>query len=369
MINNKALKLLRSALWNKPCDANLQADDWKMIVPFAHAQTLDGIMPDALQQLPKVQYPPMPLKMKMISRMLQVEINNKKMNEELVSFVQRLEKCNIPYVLLKGQGVASYYPSPLHRMPGDIDLYIPLQYFAQANECMLAYGGEIKDESRHHVDYVARGVIWELHHCILYFQSDKRNKQFMKLVENALKQTPNYVMIDGERIRVLPPVINVVMLLAHILDHFLCQGIGLRQLCDYALVLDGVSEQIDVKVLKQTLTQLSLIRAYRVFGQLCVDYLGLSSGKIMIDTTESDKRMAKIVMEDCIRGGNFGNEDHKGRKNLATSISYYNRFFTRLIKFGSVCPSESVLWPMQKFYRFITGKVHIDEKNSILKTN
>lgn len=368
-MNNNALKLLQSALWNKPCKTIIPKDDWKEIMHFARIQTLYGLMPDALQNLNKEQYPPTSIKMQIISKMLQVEMANKKMNEELLGFVRELEKRNIPYILLKGQGVGTYYPNPLHRIPGDIDLYIPLHFYAEANECMKTYGGEKTDESRHHIDYIARGITWELHHSILYFQSNKRNHLFMQLVNKALNDYPTYVTINDENVRVLPPTMNVALLLSHILDHFLCQGIGLRQLCDYALVLKGENERIDKNQLLQILRQLSLTRAYQVFGQLCVDYLGLSSEKLMINPTKRDKLMARNVIEDCMKGGNFGKEDHKGRDSFTNTISYYIRFFLRLIKFGSICPSEAILWPILKLQRFVTGKVHIDEKDSVLNVN
>lgn len=244
-----------------------------------------------------------------------------------------------------------------------------MEYYAETNECIKAYGGVKKDESRHHIDYTVRDIIWELHHSILYFQSSKRNNQFMQLIDKALEQPPVYVTINEVKVRVLPPIVNIVMLLSHILDHFLCQGIGLRQLCDYALMLNKEIENIDIIQFKQILKELSLTRAYRVFGQVCVDYLGLSSKKLMIETTNQDKRMAHNVMKDCIRGGNFGKEDHKGRNSLKNNVLYYSRFFSRLIRFGSICPSESILWPLLKLYRFITGKVHIEDKDSILNIN
>lgn len=120
-INNNALKLLQSALWNKSYETIIPMDDWKTIIHFARIQTLYGLIPDALQNLPKEQQPPISLKMQAISNMLQVEMVNKKMNDELTGFVQKLEQRNIPYALLKGQGVATIYPNPLHRVPGDID--------------------------------------------------------------------------------------------------------------------------------------------------------------------------------------------------------------------------------------------------------
>lgn len=366
MTNRKSIELLRVALWNASLETSLDEKDWREVIQFAHKQTLDGIIPDALQQMSRENYPSLSVRRQMISSVLQVEMLNKIMNTELLEFVKILEVKNIPYVLLKGQGVATYYKNPLHRTPGDIDLYIPKCLYLEANECMKAFGGTRGDESRHHIDYIARGLVWELHHSVQYFQSQKRNHLFMEFVDEALSQSPVYVSINEQQVRVLPPTINLVMLLSHILDHFLCQGIGLRQLCDYAMVLNGTYQQIDRESLRRYLERLSLTRAYRVFGQLCVDYLGLSSGKLMLKVGNRDKCMARKVMEDCIDGGNFGKKAHDGRETLKTAITYYTRFFTRLIKFGYISPSEAILWPVLKFYRFITGKVHVEEKNSVL---
>ncbi len=366
MTNRKSIELLRVALWNASPETSLDEKDWREVIQFAHKQTLDGIIPDALQQMSRENYPSLSVRRQMISSVLQVEMLNKIMNTELLEFVKILEVKNIPYVLLKGQGVATYYKNPLHRTPGDIDLYIPKRFYSEANECMKAFGGIRGDESRHHIDYIARGIVWELHHSIQYFQSQKRNHLFMGFVDEALSQSPVYVSINEQQVRVLPPTINIVMLLSHILDHFLCQGIGLRQLCDYAMALNGTYQQIDRESLRRYLERLSLTRAYRVFGQLCMDYLGLSSGKLMLKVGNRDKCMARKVMEDCIDGGNFGKKAHDGRETLKTAITYYTRFFTRLIKFGYISPSEAILWPVLKFYRFITGKVHVEEKNSVL---
>lgn len=364
----KSLTLLRSALWRTPCSVSLSAQDWKGIVCFASEQVLDGILPDAIALLSRGAQPATAAKMRMIAQQLQVEKANARMNGELQAFTEELERRSIPYVLLKGQGVASLYPAPHHRTPGDIDLYVPANYLKEVACGFDAFGATRTAETRHHINYQARGVEWELHHCIYYFQKDSRNVRFMHYVDEAMQEPPVYAKIEDAKVRVLPPTTNVLMLLAHILDHFYCQGVGLRQLCDYALMLDSAHKDIDRKQLMKALGELSLTKAYRVFGQLCVQNLGLSPDKLILQPRKSDKRLAHSVMKDCLRGGNFGRNDHKGRATLWNSLIYYTRFFGRLVRFGGLCPSEALWWPLAKLKRYVTGTVQLSEEKSVLNT-
>lgn len=366
MQHEKAIALLRSALWSTPSDTSLSAQDWEEVVRFAAMQALDGIVPDALSLLPKVSHPATAVKMRMIARQLQVERANIRMNEELLAFTEELERRHIPYVLLKGQGVASLYPAPCHRVSGDIDLYVPANFLKEVASGFDAFGAKRTAETRHHINYQARGVEWELHHCIYYFQKDGRNVRFMHYVDEAMKLPATYAEIGEGRVRVLPPMMNVLMLLAHILDHFYCQGVGLRQLCDYALALDETYKDINQKQLIKALNELSLTKAYRVFGQLCVQYLGLSLDRLMLKPTKGDKRLAKRIMKDCLQGGNFGRSDHSGRATLWTSLTYYTRFFGRLLRYGALCPSEALWWPLAKMKRYVTGTVQLSEEDSAL---
>lgn len=366
MQHEKALALLRSALWHTPCNMSLDAQGWEEVMRVASAQALDGILVDAMALLPKEAQPTAVVKMPMIAKLLQVEKANRNMNDELLAFAEELDRRNIPYALLKGQGVASFYPNPRHRVSGDIDLYVPKEYYMEVNRGMLAFGGVRGEENRHHVDYTVRGVVWELHHCIHYFQKDSRNLRFMHYVDEAMQEPPIYATIEDAKVRMLPPMMNVLMLLSHILDHFYCQGVGLRQLCDYTLVLHHSFEDIDKDKLKIALDELSLTRAYRVFGLLCVQYLGLSPEKLMLQPTVGDKRMAERVMKDCLRGGNFGRNDHNGRSTLWNWLTYYVRFLHRLFRYRGLCPSEALWWPLAKLKRLFTGTVFISEEKSVL---
>lgn len=367
VIYDKSLGLLRAAIWQQHCDVRVEEHEWEGVIRFAKEQALDGVMADALVWLQKESMPPGALKLPMIARQLKVEQMNIHQNGVLLDFTKELTRRGIPHVLLKGQGVASLYPNPLHRVSGDIDLYVPMEYYQEVNRGMLAYGGVRSHETRHHVDYTAHGVVWELHHSVYYFQKDVRNVVFMRLMDEAMAEEAVYAKVGDDKVRVLPPTMNVLLLLAHILDHFYCSGIGLRQLCDYALLLDKEYSGIDRDRLITALEELSMTTAYRTIGALCVKYLGLKAEKLMLEPSATDVRLAERIMKDCLKGGNFGRSDHSERTTVWGWLSYYIRFMVRLVKFRAFCPSEALWWPLAKLHRFFTGTVNLEGEKSVLK--
>lgn len=363
-ILNVSLALLRSALWGSTDTSHICSDDWREIAGFFTKQSLDGLLPDAIASLPVSQQPPMAVKMPMIARQLQVERMNKRMNAELLAFTSELHRRAIPYILMKGQGVATQYPNPDHRACGDIDLYVPREYLNNVHCGLMAFGAIRDHENVHHVCYHVRGIVWELHHSICYFQKEKREQMFMHYVQRAMKKTPYYVTIDDGQVRVLPPTINVILLLSHIVDHFYCEGIGLRQLCDYALLLYHKRAEINQSELVEMLDALALTRAYRVFGYICTHYLGMSKEALLQQPSKKDIRLAHRVMADCISGGNFGRAESNRRQTLWQNITFYTRFLHRLWRYRQLHPSEALWWPLAKLKRALKGEVHISEERS-----
>ena len=57
-IYEKALTLLRSVLWQQQLDLPVDTSEWEEIIKFATEQTLSGIIPDSLPNLPQDSIPP-----------------------------------------------------------------------------------------------------------------------------------------------------------------------------------------------------------------------------------------------------------------------------------------------------------------------
>lgn len=99
--------------------------EWSEIVNMAHKQTMLGIVMDAIDRLPDgVSRPPKAISMKLLKTGVNMERYNRMINLKAAEMTSFFNNRGMEAVLLKGQGLATLYPNPLHRNPGDIDLWV-----------------------------------------------------------------------------------------------------------------------------------------------------------------------------------------------------------------------------------------------------
>ncbi|RGX92165.1 hypothetical protein DXA63_11715 [Segatella copri] len=148
--------------------------------------------------------------------------------------------------ILKGQGNALMYPNPYSRTPGDIDVWIDA-----TRERIMEYAQkkfELGDDIRlQHLETSLDGVPVELH----FFPCSMNNPIFHARLQkwfkrNADLQCSHIVGLpDGAGDIAIPTTaFNVVYQLAHLYHHFFDEGIGMRQIIDYFLVVNNFSKNV-----------------------------------------------------------------------------------------------------------------------------
>ena len=124
-INSYFFDLIKVAVERKEClSGTPTADEWKEIYKLAKQQTLLGVLFSALQRLPKEQRPPKALILQWYATTEVIKEQNKQVNADAVKICNLVRKDGMRCLVLKGQGIASYYPEPSLRQCGDIDLWI-----------------------------------------------------------------------------------------------------------------------------------------------------------------------------------------------------------------------------------------------------
>ena len=71
---------------------------------------------------------------------VRIEQSHAVLNDRLTRLVPMFQAEGINAILLKGQGMARYYPNPLRRQCGDIDLYIGMEDYDKACELVETWG-------------------------------------------------------------------------------------------------------------------------------------------------------------------------------------------------------------------------------------
>ena len=338
------LLLLRNALWNsqKPLPGPLSQDEWQALFAMAKEQTVEGNVMDAVGQLPAEQKPPLCIRQ-------QIEQSNALLNRELLAMLALMNERHLKVVLMKGQGAASRYPIPLHRSSGDIDLFVP-DDFEAVNDLMFSMGAEQgKITPELHTDYSLHGVSWEIHNHI----SDMGNSAARRFIYTDYPREVSYVEIEGRPIPVFQPSFDAVYMVAHMVRHVLSEGVGLRQLCDWMMLLHRKREEIDKNQLIGFLETMHLVRPFKVLGVIVVEKLGLSPADFPLDYGEKERRVARLLWRDIFKQGNFGKySGYVSTPGLWGKFCNYIYVLKRCVRLYGVCPAEASRRPLMKVVRF-----------------
>ena len=227
--------------------------NWHELYSFASKQALLGLCFEGIERLGE-EYPE-ELRLNPIGRELlmtwmgkaqQIRRQNMKVNAVASKLFSMLREDGMRCCVLKGQGNALMYPNPYSRTPGDIDVWIHA-----SRERITEYASkrfELEDDIRlQHLETSLDGVPVELH----FFPCSMNNPIYHARLQkwfrrNADLQCSHIVGLPDEAGDVAVPTtaFNVIYQLTHLYHHFFDEGIGMRQIIDYFLVVNDFSKNV-----------------------------------------------------------------------------------------------------------------------------
>lgn len=240
IIKKQFFELLKAGLWGAEPDLDLfEADvDWKELYKCARKQALLGVIFDGIQELPKELMPDRPVYLQWCNAALRIEDNNKLLNKELKNIYSLAKENGITAILFKGQGVAQNYRFPLHRNCGDIDLYIGESNFEKLNSLLRKEATNEFEENYKHTSITWHNVTIENHRILTELSAPKGNKKLQSEISKWYNNKDFRTRMVGEVEVILAPLpFDTAYVLVHAVQHFLNEGVGLRQVCDWACML------------------------------------------------------------------------------------------------------------------------------------
>ena len=255
MIQTSAIFLFLNYCLGKKVDMSMVVAkiDWRQLYNFASRQALLGFCFDGIERLTKefseeLKQNPMgrDLLMTWMGKSQQIRRQNMKLNGVAAKLYSKFREDGLRCCILKGQGNALMYPNPYSRTPGDIDVWVNA-----SREHITEYAKkhfEIGDDIRyHHLETSLDGVPVELHFFPCTMNNPIYNARLQKWFKrNADLQCSNVVSLpDGiGEIAIPTTAFNVVYQLTHLYHHFFDEGIGMRQIIDYFLVVNDFSKNV-----------------------------------------------------------------------------------------------------------------------------
>ena len=227
--------------------------DWRQLYTFASKQALLGFCFDSIERLGKeyseeLKRNPIEreLLMTWMSKAQQIRRQNIKVNMVASKLYSMLREDRFRCCILKGQGNALMYPNVYSRNPGDIDVWVNAGR-EQITEYAKKHFKIGEDIRYHHLETSLDDVPVELHFFPGIMNNPVYNARLQKWFKrNADLQCSNVVSLpDGiGEIAIPTTAFNVIYQLTHLYHHFFDEGIGMRQIIDYFLVVNDFSKNV-----------------------------------------------------------------------------------------------------------------------------
>lgn len=260
MIDNRQIffDFLRAGLWGKHennVDVRLTHDDWKELFDMAYRHAVTGLFVDGVSLVSM--RPDEKVWAQWVFHLCRMEKANDYIEKRSDWWVEQLMNAGISATVFKGTSVAVWYRNPLHRCYGDIDIVVTegwheLDAFLQNRNLVPC---ERKSDEVVLLD--KNDLYVEFHRDWEFLYNPVTNVRLQRLCRSVGK-------IDNE--------LYFVCIILHIQRHFLTYGVGLKQVCDVAVMLHAAD--LDFKIVRHILRMLHAGTFSRILFGFIDTYIG-----------------------------------------------------------------------------------------------
>lgn len=205
-------------------------------------------------------------------------------------------------VVLKGIAAAKCYPRPHHRPCGDLDCFLlraddGRPCFAVGNALARKWKADVNDnptDYKHsHIDY--KGLTIENHQFLTDIRGRRKTKELERELRDLLREQET-TRINDTHLESPSALFNALFLIKHAQMHILLEGIALRHLCDWAMLLQKQGEGIDWSRFKQICAGYGLLGFAESMTSLSVKYLGIRPPyEVEADVARDEFLMREII--------------------------------------------------------------------------
>lgn len=355
--------LIRNALWGTPLSPSSWTGKWTwgVLLSEVEAHALQSLLANPILSLPESCRPDTQSQ----NRLTQLVALNMRAHVRLNADISRLfaamRQENIHPILMKGQSLAGYYPNPMFRKCGDVDIYVGKGDMERVSVLLENMGAKRLEGCEKHESFLWGQTEVEAHRYTEIVSPPQCDTVYQRLV-GEYASLCGTVSVGGMEVDVFPAQFLPLYLCCHIWHHIKSEGIGFRQFCDWALVLGRESSRLDVDRLKSDLESVGLLREWRALGGVLVKRLGLPSESFPLYEEMSDRKvecMTRLILED----GNFSvkhdwrNPDEPFLSRKLRSFRIHTRRFGLLARVSLPLFIRTYLsWMKIRLSKFLKGK-------------
>lgn len=355
---------------------SLSHDEWEEMFDLVKKQALLGLAFEGVKKLPKEQWPQGDIVLKWTMATEQIKRQNLRTTNVCLRLNDILAKEGFDTCILKGQANHVYYDSMIdgvslgmQRVCGDVDAWIwPKEKMQHPVKSIIDYCQRknilISLCHLHAEVKPIGGVPIEIHFRPSFMNTPWRNRYFQKVFKSAVFE--NAKIDDIGIVKKLRVDYDLIFQMNHIYRHLLDEGVGLRQVFDfYVLLKDYNKERIVRKELmgKEEIMKIISSCGMKRFATALMfvlkDIFHVGNDELICGISEKD---GLFLLNEIMMAGNFGHYDirmndievRKGK--LSFQLQRASRRFMRNLRFLSSYPEEVICEPFARVYHFVWRK-------------
>ena len=286
------LALMAHEIFHREMEIDTSAVDWMSVLAEAGRHKVTALLYPTIRELDGV---PENAFNKACGMAIAVAQASEAMLKRQREILDLLEARQVPCAVLKGTSVAYLYPHPELRTIGDIDILVDEENLDEACKALQADGFAPSYTAEKHL-CLQKGAVWvEMHRMVSVFPESEKGRFTKRYMTDALRHT-QVVEISGVRFPMLSDAYQIIALLAHMEQHLATSGIGLRQVCDWAVTAHALRNCFDGETLA-LLERCGLLRFAQIMTRLCEKHLGLPPCSWITDASDA---LVDAMLADCL---------------------------------------------------------------------
>lgn len=351
---------LRSALFGGEVEAekfqNLTAEEWQQLFRMAAQQGVVAIVYDVVSRLPKEMQPPRSTNIQWALSVEAIE-NRYELQRKTSALLAKLwSEQGLQTIVMKGLAIGTYYPQPAHRECGDLDCFLvksgstTSDGYELGNRLCEQIGAKVERDyyKNSHIKY--RGLMVENHRFYLPVRGGRKVKELERHLEKvALRGRTS--MVPDTKLIVPSPDFNALFLTMHALNHFISEGIKLRHILDWALLLKAEQDNINWQEFYEWSDKMHMTRFADALTAISVKYIGLEITNPAIHTTSP---FADRILEDTL----FKSEGvfNKGYSAWKSRFMQVRNKFSYTWKYHKIYQKSIVIELVKSAFAFVFEK-------------
>lgn len=319
------IHLLDCALHGKAPDPQyvVEGIDWEAVFMLAQEHKIDGLLLDAVCQLPQEIAPPDNVMIAWQENAMLTMMRQAMLTDQLHDLLGAFDRAAMQAVVLKGIALKPLYAQPDLRTMSDADLLVAEANIDAARALMEGEGYALVEQEPGVFVYSGpEGLRVELHERLF----DKTAYGFLSRLDEA-KMFPMSLAsrqpVYGGEAWVFPPMEHALFMLCHMAKHMITTGFGLRQTADFVLFTQANDDAMDWTAFWKQAKVLGLYQFASALLELGVQYLSLAKGK-WAKGALSDPEAAQDLLLDLLDAGVFGNRTEERVSSAAVVYRSYD---------------------------------------------